>query len=380
MILTLAGVTVLALLMVGCAAGANPTAWPGAHDAGFWLGLWQGFVAPITLQSLVNHRVGIYEVHNTGGWYNFGFLRWVSALFSGAGRDRRRRFADGTRDRHRRHGGPGLRTERAGYDCAGEQRGRSQLRSEAATVMARNAGTISPTVDLAEPAGPDMSWASLYRAGGLSALLFVLLVLVPIVLVFVAPVPPVDGRALLAYIAAHKIVYLTELVCFVGLSVPALVLFGALAVALKGLNKSMAAIGGLFGIASETIALALGSSPQSLHGGLVVLSDSYLAARTDAERAGLVSAADALIAATNAVSWAGILTAAGILVLSQIMRRGYFGSVVGILGVVTGAAGIVSEAFRPMIGPAYLLYGLLLPTWFALVGWKLLRLDRRRTS
>ncbi|WP_146192462.1 hypothetical protein [Cellulomonas sp. WB94] len=235
-------------------------------------------------------------------------------------------------------------------------------------------------MNAAEPADLDMSWASLYRAGALSALLYVLLVLVPVVLVFVAPVPPTDGRELLEYIAAHKVVYLTELVCFVGLSVPALIVFGALAVALGRSNKSMAAIGGLFGIASEAIALALGSSPQSLHGGLVVLSDSYLAAGTDAERAGPVSAADALIAATNAVSWAGILTAAAILVLSLIMRKAHFGSVVGILGVVAGAAGIISESLRPMIGSAYLLYGLLLPTWFALVGWKLLRLDRRRTS
>ena len=232
--------------------------------------------------------------------------------------------------------------------------------------MAHIAETTPAMVDTSQPEGPDMSWASLYKAGGLSALLFVLLALVPIVLVFAAPVPPVAGDALLAYIAANKIVYLTELVCFVGLSVPALLVFSALAVALKGTNKSVAAIGGLFGIASEVIALSLGSSPQSLHGGLVLLSDSYMAARTDAERAGLVSAADALISATNAVSWAGILTAAGILVLSLIMRREYFGSVVGILGVVAGAAGIVSEAFRPMIGPAYLLYGLLLPSWFAL--------------
>jgi hypothetical protein len=226
---------------------------------------------------------------------------------------------------------------------------------------------------------PDMSWGPLFRAGGVAALLYVLLVLVPMVLVFVAPVPPAAGRALLEYVAAHKIVYLSELVGFVGLSVPALVVFSALAVALKDLNKSMAAIGGLFGIASEVIALALGSSPQSLHGGLVVLSNSYLAAGTEAERASLVSAADALIAATNAVSWAGVLTAAAILLLSLTMRRGIFGRTVGTLGVLTGAAGVVSEALRPMIGPAYLLYGLLLPTWFALVGWKLLRLDRRRT-
>jgi hypothetical protein len=107
-----------------------------------------------------------------------------------------------------------------------------------------------------------------------------------------------------------------------------------------------------------------------------VLSNSYQAAVGDADRAGLVSAADALIAATNAVSWAGILTAAAILLLSWVMRgASFFGPVLGIIGVVAGAAGIVSEAFRPMIGPAYMVYGLLLPTWFALVGWKLLRLD-----
>ena len=69
------------------------------------------------------------------------------------------------------------------------------------------------------------------------------------------------GGALLEYIAAHQVIYLTELVCFVGLAVPALVVFIAVAVALKDANKSIAAIGGLFGIASEVIALALGSSP-----------------------------------------------------------------------------------------------------------------------
>ncbi len=194
------------------------------------------------------------------------------------------------------------------------------------------------------------------------------LVVVPVVLVFVAPVPPTRGAALLEYIAAHKAVYLTELVCFVGLSVPALVVFGALAVALKDSNRSVAAVGGLLGIASEVIALALGSSPQSLHGGLVVLSNAYQDAGSAAERAGLVSAAEALIAATNAVSWAGILTAAAILLLSWVMLTSSFaGRAVANLGVVAGAAGIVAETLRPVIGPAYMLYGFLLPVWFALV-------------
>ena len=224
---------------------------------------------------------------------------------------------------------------------------------------------------------PDPTWGPLYRAGGWSALLYVLLVLVAVVLVFVAPVPPTEGAALLGYISTHKVVYLTELLCFVGLAVPALVVFSAVPVALKGVDKSIAVIGGLFGVASEVIALALGSSPQSLHGGLVVLANAYDGVGDATERAGLVSAADALIATTNAVSWGGVLTAAAILLLSLLMRRvSQFGHVVGNLGMVAGAAGIVSEALRPLIGPGYLLYGLLLPAWFALVGWKLLHLDR----
>ena len=242
------------------------------------------------------------------------------------------------------------------------------------------APTSSRPTEHAESRRPDPSWGLLFRAGGWSALLYVLLVVVPVVLVFVAPLPPTRGAALLEYIAAHQVVYLVELVCFVGLAVPALVVFTALAAALWNVNQSIAAIGGLFGIASEVIALALGSSPQSLHGGLVVLSNTYQAAGGATERAGLVSAAEALIAATNAVSWAGILTAAAILLLSLLMRTSAtFGPVLGTIGVIAGAAGIVSEALRPMIGPGYLLYGMLLPVWFALAGWRLLHLDRGGT-
>lgn len=223
---------------------------------------------------------------------------------------------------------------------------------------------------------PDLSWSRLYRAGAVSAVLYVALVLIPVALIFAAPVPPSDGQGVLEYIALHKAVYLTQLICFVGLGVPALVVFTAVAVALKDTDKTMAVIGGLFGVSSEIIALSLGSSPQSLHGGLVVLSDAYQTAATDAHRASLTSAADALVAATNAVSWAGILTAAAILILSLVMRATIFGRTVGLIGVVTGAAGILGEAFRPMIGPLYMIYGLLLPTWFALVGWRLFRLAR----
>jgi len=55
--------------------------------AGFWLGLWQGFISPITfVVSLFNDDVGIYEIHNNGGWYDFGFLFGAMVIFSGMAR------------------------------------------------------------------------------------------------------------------------------------------------------------------------------------------------------------------------------------------------------------------------------------------------------
>ncbi len=240
--------------------------------------------------------------------------------------------------------------------------------------------------EAAGPAGPDLSWRDLYRAGAVSAALYVLLIIVPVVLINIAPLPPVSGGvAVLQYIASNKPVYLTELVSFVGLSLPAMVVFLALFVALKHLNKSYAALGALVGIASEVIALAYNSSPPSLHVGLVNLSDQYAAATaasSEAQRVSLATAAEGLIAVSNAVNAAGILTALGILLISLVMLKGVFSKGVAYLGIATGAVGIASETFRTVIGPGYYIYGLLLPVWFIAVGWKFYRLgwDRSHLS
>ncbi|HEX7537970.1 MAG TPA: hypothetical protein VF391_13325 [Dermatophilaceae bacterium] len=76
------------LLLAACAPGPNTLARISTpHPAGFWLGLWQGAISPITfVVSLFNDKVNIYEVHNNGNWYNFGFMIGISAAFSGAAR------------------------------------------------------------------------------------------------------------------------------------------------------------------------------------------------------------------------------------------------------------------------------------------------------
>jgi hypothetical protein len=224
----------------------------------------------------------------------------------------------------------------------------------------------------------DPSWRLLYTIGGAAALLYVVMVIVPLVLVFAVPQPPsAGGAAVLAYISSRKAVYLVELVCFVGLSLPALVVFAALSVSLKGLDKNLAAIGALIGIVSEVLALALNSSPPSLSGGLVYLSDQFASAANEAQRLALSTAAEGFIASANAVSSPGILTALGILILSLAMLRGTTRKAGAYLGIATGALGIVFEALRPVVGIAYAIYGLLLPAWFVVVGLRLHRDGRR---
>ncbi|MBD3166736.1 hypothetical protein GF324_09070 [bacterium] len=78
-----------ALLLVGCAAGPNPSEHSpdeAGKVAGFWKGLWHGFIIVITfIISLFSDSVTIYEVHNNGGWYNFGFFLGVGAALGGSG-------------------------------------------------------------------------------------------------------------------------------------------------------------------------------------------------------------------------------------------------------------------------------------------------------
>lgn len=93
------GVVVLALvLLAGCAPGPNTAAGEAGADgeiAGFWNGLWHGIIAPVTFViSLFRDAVSMYEVHNNGGWYDFGFLFGMMMILGGGGggaaRSRRR--------------------------------------------------------------------------------------------------------------------------------------------------------------------------------------------------------------------------------------------------------------------------------------------------
>lgn len=85
------GILVLLLVVLfifsSCVAGPNEFEKTVNRDgkiAGFWKGLWHGLIAPITfIISIFTKDVRFYEVHNTGFWYNFGFVLGAGLFLSG---------------------------------------------------------------------------------------------------------------------------------------------------------------------------------------------------------------------------------------------------------------------------------------------------------
>ena len=71
------------LLLTSCTAG-DPQ-FTQDSPAGFWYGLWHGIISVISLViHIFNENVGVYEVNNTGGWYDFGFLFGVISIWGGS--------------------------------------------------------------------------------------------------------------------------------------------------------------------------------------------------------------------------------------------------------------------------------------------------------
>ena len=65
--------------------GANPlinATDANGRTAGVLLGIWHGIISPVTMVlSFVNPELQMYEVHNDGNQYNFGFLIGAAIVF-----------------------------------------------------------------------------------------------------------------------------------------------------------------------------------------------------------------------------------------------------------------------------------------------------------
>ncbi len=77
----------LCLFITACTAGPNrfeDTANSRGKVSGFIRGFWHGLISIVTLIfSIFSNKISVYEVHNTGFLYNFGFLLGAGVLTGG---------------------------------------------------------------------------------------------------------------------------------------------------------------------------------------------------------------------------------------------------------------------------------------------------------
>jgi polyferredoxin len=78
------------IFLVGCIPG------DGKHTsikpAGFFWGIWHGWIAPISLiVQIFNNDIRVYERNNSGWWYDFGFYIAILGGFGGLSLTRKRK-------------------------------------------------------------------------------------------------------------------------------------------------------------------------------------------------------------------------------------------------------------------------------------------------
>ena len=89
----IAAIAVVALATAACLPGSG-VASP-RQPAGFFLGIWHGWIAPLSLiLGLLEPEVRIYEVYNTGIAYDFGFYVAVIGGFGSFSIVRRKKRKD----------------------------------------------------------------------------------------------------------------------------------------------------------------------------------------------------------------------------------------------------------------------------------------------
>jgi len=86
------------LIISSCAAG--DAKFTTLDPAGFFYGFWHGIISFISLIiHLFNENISVYEVNNTGGWYDFGFLLGVTTIWGGGSHASYKSSADKKREK-----------------------------------------------------------------------------------------------------------------------------------------------------------------------------------------------------------------------------------------------------------------------------------------
>ena len=89
-ILVLIMIALLAMMLSGCMPGDEK--YTQDDPAGFFWGIWHGWIAPLSLIfGFFNDTTRIYELNNSGLWYDFGFYIAIISGFGGFSLSRKKK-------------------------------------------------------------------------------------------------------------------------------------------------------------------------------------------------------------------------------------------------------------------------------------------------
>ena len=220
----------------------------------------------------------------------------------------------------------------------------------------------------------DSGWKSLYRVGGTAPLIaLVFYVTQMLVMLFGEPLPATmtDWFSLFQRNRILGLLYLNAL------DVLSIALLGTMFLALRRVNESYMAIATYFAFVGVAVFVA----PRVAMLSVLPLSDRYVAATTEAQRAMFLAAGETLNALGTATpQTVGFLfmAVAGLIISVVILRSETFGRATAYVGIVAGAvtfANDISVVIAPSIAGILMpINGLLWLIWWIIISRELFRL------
>ncbi len=216
------------------------------------------------------------------------------------------------------------------------------------------------------------SWKTLFRTGGIAAVVMAVFIPIQSVIFLVSP-PPATVEGAFALFQSNKLMGLLDYDLMLGIDyIFMILLFLALFVALRKFSPSLMAIGVTFGIIG--IAIWFSSNPAFQ---LLILSDQYYAAATEAQKSIILAAGQAQLVNFTGSSFNAsyIMDGVALLLVNIVMlRSGAFGKKTAILGIVMSALMFVPPTV-PVVGIYFSMISLI-PTfiWLILIARRFFRM------
>ncbi|HYG58219.1 MAG TPA: DUF4386 family protein [Symbiobacteriaceae bacterium] len=233
-------------------------------------------------------------------------------------------------------------------------------------------------VDATEPA-----YESLYKLGGVAALIAAALTLSEVVVLALYP-PPGTINGWFTLFQTNKLLGLLDLWGLELLMYIAFIaVFLALYLVLRKANQGLMAIATILALLGIGIFLAT-NNPFSM----LSLSNQYAAAATDVERSMLLAAGQALLANTSQRAIGGfnmglfLVSIAGLIASSVMLLSNAFQKATAYIGILANALSLADYLRQALTSSAVVALLVILPnallliTWFVLVGRRLYQLGR----